>query len=111
MINIINYIMVARKTTVFLMIILIALGTFTFISIPKDVEPDIDVFVYVSVVLQGISPEDSERLIVRPLETELKNIEGLKEISGMASQNYGSVLLEFDVSFDKDKVLSDAEKR
>ena len=112
MINIINYIMVARKTTVFLMIILIALGTFTFISIPKDAEPDIDVpFVYVSVVLQGISPEDSERLIVRPLETELKNIEGLKEISGMASQNYGSVLLEFDVSFDKDKVLSDVREK
>ena len=62
--------MAARKTTVFLMLILIAIGTFTFISIPKDAEPDIDVpFVYVSVVLPGISPEDSERLIVRPLET------------------------------------------
>ena len=83
------------------MLILITIGTFTFISIPKDAEPDIDVpFVYVSVVLPGISPEDSERLIVRPLETELKNIEGLKEISGMASQNYGSALLEFDISFD-----------
>ena len=104
--------MAARKTTVFLMLILITIGTFTFISIPKDAEPDIDVpFVYVSVVLPGISPEDSERLIVRPLETELKNIEGLKEISGMASQNYGSVLLEFDISFDKDKVLSDVREK
>ena len=56
--------MAARKTTVFLMLILITIGTFTFISIPKDAEPDIDVpFVYVSVVLPGISPEDSERLI------------------------------------------------
>ena len=104
--------MAARKTTVFLMLILITIGTLTFISIPKDAEPDIDVpFVYVSVVLPGISPEDSERLIVRPLETELKNIEGLKEISGMASQNYGSVLLEFDISFDKDKVLSDVREK
>ena len=112
MINLIDYIMAARKTTVFLMLILITIGTLTFISIPKDAEPDIDVpFVYVSVVLPGISPEDSERLIVRPLETELKNIEGLKEISGMASQNYGSVLLEFDISFDKDKVLSDVREK
>ena len=104
--------MAARKTTVFLMLILITIGTLTFISIPKDAEPDIDVpFVYVTVVLPGISPEDSERLIVRPLETELKNIEGLKEISGMASQNYGSVLLEFDISFDKDKVLSDVREK
>ena len=104
--------MEARKTVVFLMVILIAIGTLTFISIPKDAEPDIDVpFIYVSVILPGISPEDSERLLVRPLESELKNIEGLEEISGMASQNYGSVLLEFDISFDKDKVLSDVREK
>ncbi len=112
MINVIDYIMEARKTVVFLMVILIAIGTLTFISIPKDAEPDIDVpFIYVSVILPGISPEDSERLLVRPLESELKNIEGLEEISGMASQNYGSVLLEFDISFDKDKVLSDVREK
>ena len=29
----------------------------------------------------------------------------------MASQNYGSVLLEFDISFDKDKVLSDVREK
>mgnify|MGYP000992558775 CR=1 FL=1 len=69
--------MEARKTVVFLMVILIAIGTLTFISIPKDAEPDIDVpFIYVSVILPGISPEDSERLLVRPLESELKNIFG-----------------------------------
>ena len=104
--------MEARKTVVFLMVILISIGTLTFISIPKDAEPDIDVpFIYVSVILHGISPEDSERLLVRPLETELKNLEGLEEISGMASQDYGSVLLEFDISFDKDKVLADVREK
>ena len=45
MINIINYIMVAGKTIVFLMTILIALERHV-TSIPKDAEPDIDVFVY-----------------------------------------------------------------
>ncbi|MEC7831071.1 MAG: efflux RND transporter permease subunit [Pseudomonadota bacterium] len=104
--------MEARKTVVFLMVILIAIGSLTFVSIPKDAEPDIDVpFIYVSVILPGISPEDSERLLVRPLETELKNLEGLEEISGMASQDYGSVLLEFDISFDKDKVLADVREK
>ena len=56
-------------------------------------------------VLPGISPEDSERLLVRPLEVQLKTIEGLKEIRGTASQGYGAVSLEFDVNFNKDRAL------
>ena len=83
------------------MLILITIGTLTLYQFQRMLNRYRCPFLYVSVVLPGISPEDSERLIVRPLETELKNIEGLKEISGMASQNYGSVLLEFDISFDK----------
>ena len=59
MINLIDYIMAARKTVVFLMVMLITVGTVTYITIPKDAEPDIDVpFIYVMVPHEGISPED-----------------------------------------------------
>ena len=69
--------MEARKTVVFLMVILISIGTLTFISIPKDAEPDIDVpFIYVSVILPGISPEASERLLGRPYSVTGKVIKG-----------------------------------
>ena len=112
MINIIDYIMAARKTVVFLMVMLLTVGTFTYITIPKDAEPDIDVpFIYVMVPHEGISPEDSERLLVKPLEVEMKSLEGLEEMSGIAGQNFGSVLLEFDIKFDKDKVLADVRDK
>ena len=106
MINIIDYIMQARRTIVFLMIIIISTGSLTYINIAKDAEPDIDIpFIYVVVPHQGISPEDSERLIVKPLENQLKTIEGIEEMNGSASNGFGSVLLEFDINFDKDKSL------
>ncbi|GIS06450.1 MAG: acriflavin resistance protein [Candidatus Dadabacteria bacterium] len=112
MINIIDYIMQARRTIVFLMAIIISIGSLTYINIAKDAEPDIDIpFIYVTVPHQGISPEDSERLIVRPLENQLKTIEGIEEMNGSASNGFGSVLLEFDINFDKDKALGDVREK
>jgi len=112
LINIIDYIMQARRTIVFLMIIIISIGSLTYLNIAKDAEPDIDIpFIYVTVPHQGISPEDSERLIVRPLENQLKTIEGIEEMNGSASNGFGSVLLEFDINFDKDKALGDVREK
>ena len=112
MLNIIDYIMQARRTIVFLMIIIISIGSLTYLNIAKDAEPDIDIpFIYVTVPHQGISPEDSERLIVRPLENQLKTIEGIEEMNGSASNGFGSVLLEFDINFDKDKALGDVREK
>ena len=63
--------------------------------------------IYVSLYHKGISPIDSERLLVKPLEKELKNIEGLKKITSSSYQSGGNVLLEFDAGFNSEKALSD----
>ena len=76
--------------------------------LPLDAEPDIPVpFISVSVVLPGVSPTDAERLLIRPLETELKSIDGLKQMDGIASNNVAIVALEFEASFDEDQALTD----
>ena len=112
MINIIDYVMAARRTVVFLMVIVISIGLLTYINIAKDAEPDIDIpFIYIGVAHQGISPEDAERLIVKPLENQLKTIEGLEDMMATAINGYGSVLLEFDIKFDKDKALGDVREK
>ena len=112
MINIIDYIMAARRTVVFLMLIVISIGLLTYINIAKDAEPDIDIpFIYIGVAHQGISPEDAERLIVKPLENQLKTIEGLEDMMATAVNGFGSVLLEFDIKFDKDKAVGDVREK
>jgi len=112
LINIIDYIMAARRTVVFLMLIVISIGLLTYINIAKDAEPDIDIpFIYIGVAHQGISPEDAERLIVKPLENQLKTIEGLEDMMATAVNGFGSVLLEFDIKFDKDKALGDVREK
>ncbi|MGF1764170.1 efflux RND transporter permease subunit [Aliivibrio kagoshimensis] len=97
----------ARTMLSLLLLILIA-GVFTYVSIPKESNPDITIpVIYVSVSHQGISPEDSERLLVRPIEQELRSIEGVKEMTATASEGHASVTLEFEVGIPLDKAMSD----
>ncbi|WP_421724324.1 efflux RND transporter permease subunit [Bauldia sp.] len=97
----------ARLTIAILIFLLIAGGS-AYVNIPKEAEPDITVpIVYVSLSQAGISPEDSERLLVRPMESELKDVSNVKEMSSAAYEGGGYVLLEFEAGFDPDIALQD----
>ena len=96
------------RSVLTMMVVMIAAGIAVYISIPKEANPDIDVPIFfVSVVQQGVSPEDAERLLVRPMETNLRGLDGLKEITAVASEGYAGIVLEFDIDFDKDEALND----
>ena len=96
------------RTVLTMMVVMVVAGILTYINIPKEANPDIDVPVYyVSITQQGVSPQDAERLLVRPMETELRGLEGLKEITAIASQGHAGIIVEFNIGTDKDKVLAD----
>ena len=100
------------RTVLTAMVLLVAAGIVSFIAIPKEADPDIPIpLFYVSIVHHGISPEDAERLLIRPMETELRSLEGLEEITSIASQGHAGILLEFDVNFDKDAALQDVREK
>ncbi|MDF4701765.1 efflux RND transporter permease subunit, partial [Vibrio parahaemolyticus] len=76
----------ARTMLTLLVMILIA-GVITYLTIPKESSPDITIpIIYVSVGHQGISPVDAERLLVRPIEQAPPPIEGVKEMTSVASE-------------------------
>ncbi len=83
-------------------------GVIAFIQIPKESDPDIPIpYIVVEVYYPGISPEDSERLLVKPMENYLRSIQGLKEMTARAYEGVGVIIMEFDVSFNKDRALAD----
>jgi len=97
----------SRATIAFLVFLFLA-GIAAYQAIPKESNPDVAIpMMYVSMTLDGISPEDGERLLVRPMEHELRSLEGVKEMTSVASEGYASVLLEFDAGFDADQALND----
>ena len=94
------------------MFVLVLAGLLSYISIPKEANPDITIPVYfVSTNLPGISPEDSERLLVKPIETQLKGLEGLKQITSYATEGRGGIIVEFTTSADTNKAARDVKNK
>ncbi|NCO21845.1 MAG: efflux RND transporter permease subunit, partial [Rhodobacterales bacterium] len=101
----------ARMVLAFIALSLLA-GGLAYGSLPKEGEPDIEIpALFVSVPFPGISAEDSEKLLVKPMETELSDLDGLKKISGTASENYAGVALEFEFGWNKSQIIADVRDR
>lgn len=103
----------ARSRTVMMFFVLILImGTVSYIEIAKESDPDITIpMAYVSVSLDGISPEDADSLLVHPLEKELKGLEGLKELKSTASEGHASIMLEFESGVNIDQAISDTKDK
>lgn len=95
--------------TAFVLIIVFGLSAYQ--TIPREAEPDITApFVLVTMPLPGISPEDGERLLVRPTELELQSIEGLKQMDALAYDGSAQIILEFQTTIDIDQAVLDVRE-
>ncbi len=100
------------RLTISVLLFLMLAGAMAYVSIPKEAEPDIQIpILYVSMGYSGISPEDSERLLLRPMETALKSISGIKKMTSTAYQGGGNVLIEFQAGADLSKALEDVRNK
>lgn len=110
--QLINAALTHTRTTLLLLVGLLLAGTAAWQAIPKEANPDVTIpIIYVSLALEGVSPEDGERLLVRPMEQEVRGIEGLRKFTAQSSEGHASVTLEFDPGFDPDTALADVRER
>ncbi len=97
----------ARMVMAFILLSLVV-GGYSYSTLPKEGEPDIEIpALFVSVQFPGISAADSETLLVKPMETELADLDGLKTMTGTAAENYAGIALEFEFGWDKTKIMAD----
>ena len=98
----------STKTLILIFVFIIIAGIFSYSSLPREADPDISLpVIYVSLTHEAISPDDSERLLVKPMEKELKKIEGVKRMSSTSYLGGGNIILEFDAGFNSEKALND----
>ena len=97
----------ARMVLAFIVLSITA-GALAYGNLPKEGEPDIEIpALFISVPFPGISAADSEKLLIKPMETELADLDGLKEMSATAEEGYAGLALEFEFGWDKTKILAD----
>ena len=98
----------STKTLILILVFIIIAGIFSYSSLPREADPDISLpVIYVSLTHEAISPDDSERLLIKPMEKELKKIEGVKRMSSTSYLGGGNIILEFDAGFNSEKALND----
>ena len=100
------------RLTLSVLVFLLISGALAYMTIPKEAEPDVEIpMVYVSLSYAGISPEDSERLLLRPMETALKNVKNVKKLTSTAYQGGGNVMVEFAAGGDMETALDDVRSK
>jgi multidrug efflux pump subunit AcrB len=83
--------------TVYILTLLIVItGVIAYVTMPREDFPEIiENKVYISSIFPGNSAEDVEKLIIKPLEKEIKNISGVEKITSSSFQDYGMIIVEF----------------
>ncbi|MFT4748345.1 MAG: multidrug efflux pump [Pseudohongiellaceae bacterium] len=96
------------RTTLSIFVAIMLTGFVSYLSIPVELNPDVEVPIIVTtIIFNGISPEDAERLLAKPAELELKTLDGITSISSFSSENAATIITEFDIDFDSQFALAE----
>ncbi len=109
--NFIDIAVARARTTLSVFVVIFLAGIGSYLAIPAELNPDVEVpIIITSIIHQGISPEDAERLLAKPAELELKSIEGIAQISSFSSENAATVITEFDINFESQDALAEVRE-
>ncbi len=93
-----------RTSILVLTVVLTLGGIYSYITIPKEANPSIEVpNIVVTTIYPGAAPDDVESLITQQIESEIQGINGIKAIRSTSTEGVSSIVVEFepDVSIDE----------
>lgn len=108
-----TFLALKNKTTVFIFTgLLVFFGIFSYNQMPRELMPEIVVpYIFIQTIYPGNSPEDIENLITRPIEKELKGMQGVKKVSSASYQDVSTVVVEFITTVPVKQALQDTKDR
>ncbi len=80
----------------FITIAIMIIGVISYIKLPKEQFPDIVIpTIIVQSIYPGNSPADIENLITRPIEKQLKGVNGIKKVTSNSLSDVSVIIVEF----------------
>ncbi len=102
--SIINY----SRATLTIFLVMFIVGIVGIKKIPKEFLPSVQIpYIIISVPQVGILPKDAESEILKTIEQNIRSVEGVKEIKGVALSNFAQIIIEFNMPIDINKALAD----
>jgi multidrug efflux pump subunit AcrB len=100
-----------RVTPNLLMVFFLAGGLFMVTRIKQEVFPEFELDqVNIQVRYPGASPEEVERGILTPIETQVRGVDGVKKVLSTASEGVGVVLVELFTDIDRQRAYQDIKQ-
>ncbi|GAB4177107.1 MAG: efflux RND transporter permease subunit [Geothermobacteraceae bacterium] len=100
----ISRVAIERRSTVFaLMLIIVIVGVYSYLVLPRESTPDITIPVVLVVTpYEGVASSDIENLITHPIERKLKGLKDVEEIRSVSAEGSSMITVEFqpDVNID-----------
>ncbi|MGM0680182.1 MAG: efflux RND transporter permease subunit [Pseudomonadota bacterium] len=104
--------LVERSLVVHLVsVFLIVLGIIAIANINREAFPNVNLDkVQIEIVYPGSSPEEIERIIITPIEQELRSLDGIDTMTSIAFPGSGRINLEVDPdATNRDRIVSDVQ--
>ena len=108
-----TYMALKNKTTVYILTgLMVFFGLFSYTSMPRELFPEIVVpYIFIQTIYPGNSPVDIENFITRPIEKELKGMQGVKKVSSASYQDVSIIIVEFNTDVNVKQALQDTKDR
>ena len=101
-----------RTTVAVLGLIILLMGGYSYISLPREAFPDIPIpYILISTNYEGVSPEDIETIVTMKIEKELNGIRGVKEIRSSSAEGLSMINVEFTPDVPTDVALQRVRDR
>ncbi|NPA38065.1 MAG: efflux RND transporter permease subunit [Chlorobi bacterium] len=102
-----------NKNTVYILtVFLFIAGMWSYRTMQRELFPEVVVpYIMVTTSYPGNSPLDIENLITRPIEKELKDLNGVKKMTSASYQDYSMVLVEFETDVDVEQAKWDVKDK
>ena len=102
-----SYLLKRSKLFIFLIFILMLVGVYTFLTLPKREIPETPVdLVMVSSILPGAEPSEVERTITNPLERAVKKVDGIDTMNSVSANSASIITLSLKDGIDSDQTIS-----
>ena len=99
------------RATLSIMLLILFAGAGSRLSMPVEMNPNVTLpVVMIMVRHDGISPEDGARLLIRPIEKELKTLDGLEEVQATAQESVVVVTAEFEVADNIKEIVAEVRE-
>ena len=82
-------------------LLLIAIGWFTFSTIPREEDPSFKLAGFqISAIMPGADPKDLERLVAKPIEDRIAELDDLRKMETVIVDGVSFTVMEFEASAD-----------